>query len=195
MKKALLSVLLLGAWLPAQATLFQYSVNFSDVGEANPSPGATGVGTAVYDSVAHTLSLTASFSGLLGPVTQSHIHVSPTPFSGSGGIAVTSPSLPGFPTGITSGTYTNTLNLTLNSSFNATYLANNGGTAASAEGAFASHVAAGRAYWNIHTTYGPGGEIRGFLTLVPEPTSAALLGIGALFGAGRFLRRRKVTQS
>lgn len=190
MKKTFFAMLFAGSFLSAPAALYQYNVSFSDVGEANPSPGATGTGTVFYDDVAKTLSLSGSFSGLLGPVTQSHIHVSPTPFTGSGGIAVTSPSLPGFPTGITSGTYANTLNLTLASSFNSTYMANNGGTPLSAELAFASHAAAGRAYWNIHTTFGPGGEIRGFLTLVPEPTSAALLGLGGLVLAGRVGRRK-----
>jgi hypothetical protein len=134
------------------------------------------------------LTLNATWSGLLGPVTQSHIHVSATPFTGSGGIAVTSPSLPGFPTGGTSGTYATNMNMTLTSSFNATYLANNGGTAASAAAAFASHAAAGRAYWNIHTSFGPGGEIRGFLTAVPEPSSLAFLAVGA---AAMAIRGRK----
>ena len=175
--------------MSAQASVFLYSVSFSDVGEAQASPGATGTGTVSYDNVSQSLTLSANFSGLIGNVTQSHIHVSPTPFSGSGGIAVTSPSLPGFPTGATSGTYGNTLNLTLTSSFNATYLANNGGTAAGAESAFAAHMAAGRAYWNIHTSFGPGGEIRAFLTAVPEPSSLALLGLGA---AAIAVRSRKV---
>lgn len=174
--------------MSAKAAVFDYIVNFSDVGEANASPTATGSGTVSYDNVAHSLTLSASFSGLLGTVTQSHIHTSTTPFSGSGGIAVTSPSLPGFPTGITSGTYNNTLDLTLTSSFNATFLANNGGTAASAELAFAAALAEGRAYWNIHSTFGPGGEIRGFTTVVPEPSALAMLGLGA---AALVIRRRR----
>jgi hypothetical protein len=191
MKKLILSTLLVGGLISAQASVFLYSVSFSDVGEAQASPGATGTGTVSYDNVSQSLTLSANFSGLIGNVTQSHIHVSPTPFSGSGGIAVTSPSLPGFPTGATSGTYGNTLNLTLTSSFNATYLANNGGTAAGAESAFAAHMAAGRAYWNIHTSFGPGGEIRAFLTAVPEPSSLALLGLGA---AAIAVRSRKVVR-
>jgi hypothetical protein len=179
MKKLLLPILLVGSLMSAQASVFLYNVSFSDVGEALPSPGASGTGTVSYDDVTQSLTLNATWGGLLGNVTQSHIHVSPTPFTGSGGIAVTSPSLPSFPTGATSGTYANTLNMTLTSSFNATYLANNGGTASSAAAAFAAHMAAGRAYWNIHSSYAAGGEIRGFLTAVPEPSSLALLGLGA----------------
>ena len=34
----------------------------------------TGTGLAVYDDVAHTLALSASFSGLTGNVTQTHFH-------------------------------------------------------------------------------------------------------------------------
>jgi hypothetical protein len=188
MKRIVLTFLAVGTLLSANATIFNYSVIFTDAGEAQASPGATGTGTVSYNDVTHSLTLSASFSGLLGPVTQSHIHVSPTAFSGSGGIAVTSPSLPGFPTGITFGTYNSTMDLTLTSSFNAGYVTANGGTPASAEAAFAGHVAAGRAYWNIHTSFGPGGEIRGFLTAVPEPSTLALLGLGA---AALAIRGRK----
>jgi hypothetical protein len=65
------------------------------------------------------------------------------------------------------------------SSYNPAYVTANGGTTASAEAALAAAMAAGEAYLNIHTTVVPGGEIRGFLTLVPEPSGAALLGLGA----------------
>lgn len=185
MKKLILSIAAFASLMSAQASVFLYSVNFSDVGESLPSPGATGTGTVSYNDVTHSLTLTATFSGLLGNVTATHIHVSPTPGTGSGGIGVGNPSLLGFPTGVSSGSYGNTLDLTLTSTFNATYLANNGGTAASAEAAFAAHMAAGRAYWNIHSTYAGGGEIRGFLTAVPEPSSLAMLGLGAAVVAVR----------
>jgi hypothetical protein len=39
---------------------------------------------------------------------------------------------------------------------------------------------AGEAYLNVHSTVQPGGEIRGFLQLVPEPTSVILLSTGVL---------------
>lgn len=40
----------------------------------------------------------------------------------------------------------------------------------------------GKYYINIHTSNNGGGEIRGFLVAVPEPSSAALLAVGGLVG-------------
>jgi hypothetical protein len=48
---------------------------------------------------------------------------------------------------------------------------------------------AGTEYLNIHTQVVPGGEIRGFLTRVPEPSSLALLGAGLAALAGTAWRR------
>ena len=45
----------------------------------------TGYGTALYDDVAHTLALDASFSGLTGNTTNSHIHAATAlPFQANG---------------------------------------------------------------------------------------------------------------
>jgi len=135
-----------------------------------------------YDDVAHSLRLEVSFSGLTGTVSATHIHAATaSPFSGTAGVAVTSPSLPGFPTGVTSGNYDSTLDLTLATSFNPSYVTANGGTLASAEAAFKAAMDSGRAYWNIHTSSYAGGEIRGFLTVVPEPTTLAL-GVAGVIG-------------
>jgi hypothetical protein len=54
-----------------------------------------------------------------------------------------------------------------------------------------SNILSGRSYINFHTTQFPGGEVRGAINVVPEPSAFLLLGTGsvALFGL-RWLRRR-----
>jgi len=183
MKRVLLSVLLACAIVSTQAAVYQYDVTFAP--EAVGASGS-GTGSVFYDDIAHSLQMVANFSGLSGNVTVTHFH-GPTPSAGTGtaGVAVGNPSLPGFPTGATSGAYNQTLDLTQTTSFNGTFLGNNGGTAASAEAAFISAVNQGRAYWNIHTSTFGGGEIRGFLTAVPEPSSLVLFGLAAAAMAAR----------
>ena len=102
------------------------------------------------------------------------------------GVATQVPSFTGFPTGVTSGTFSQTLDLTLASSWNASFITTHGGTPASAEAALVGGLAAGEAYFNIHTMQFPGGEIEGFLTPVPEASSTGL----ALFGFAGLLALR-----
>jgi hypothetical protein len=180
--------------LNAQATIFMYDATLTGPNESPPnaSPG-TGLAFVNYDSVAHTLQVQFSFSGLTGTTTASHIHAATTlPGTGTAGVATPTPFFPGFVTGVTSGSYSNTLDLTLTSSFNSSYVTANGGSAAGAEAALASALAADEAYLNIHTTTFGGGEIRGFLVAVPEPSSLVLTGLGGcavIWG----LRRRKAS--
>jgi hypothetical protein len=157
--------------------------------EPTTSPG-TGYGTALYDNVAHTLTLDCNFSGLANDVgtgtTASHIHAATTlPFQGTAGVATQTPSFVGFPLNVYAGTFHSVLDLTQSSSWNPTYITNNGGSPGTAEVAFASALSTGRSYWNIHSQKFPGGEIRGFMQLVPEPASCLLLVIGlAAFACG-----------
>jgi hypothetical protein len=156
----------------------------------NGSPG-TGYGTALYDDVAHTLALNVSFSGLTGTTTASHIHAAtPNPFRQTAGVATTTPSFTGFPLGVTSGSFSNTLDLTQSTSWNPSYVSANGGTNASAEAAFVAALFANKAYWNIHTQTFTGGEIRGFMKLIPEPATLSLIGIGVA-AVGCITRRRR----
>ena len=186
---AAFAVALMGVAAPSLATVFSYSASLSGPAEfpANLSPG-TGTALVDYDNVAHTLRVQVTFSGLLGNVTASHIHsATAVPGTGTAGVATTTPTFTGFPSGVTSGTYDHTFDMTLSSSWNAAFITNNGGTPASAEAALASGLAAGKAYLNIHTSQFGGGEIRGFL--VPEPGTLVLAAAGAL--ALLPLRRRR----
>ena len=162
---------------PVQATPIVLHTTLSGLNEnpPNASPG-TGYTSVTYDDAAHTLGVHIAFSDLTGTATAAHIHccvASP----GNAGVATTTPTFPGFPLGVTSGIYDMILDLTVASSFNTAFVTANGGTLAAAEAVLVSGLLAGKAYLNIHTTYAPGGEIRGFLA-VPEPAAIALLGIG-----------------
>jgi len=193
MKKILLPILMASGLMSARAATFEYAATLSGPNEspANASPG-TGSALVDYDNVAHSLHVQVSFSGLLGTTTASHIHAATVlPGTGTAGVATTTPTFAGFPLGVTSGSYNILLDLTLASSFNGAYITANGNTTAGAEAALAAALAGGQSYLNIHTSSFGGGEIRGFLTLVPEPSSLALVGLGLAAVAARSARQKR----
>lgn len=173
------------AALAAPTTYIAFMNSAAEENPANLSPG-TGFTVVTFDPDADTLRIRGNFQNLQGTTTLAHIHA-PTvlPLTGTAGVATQTPSLTGFPLGVTSGTFDTTLNTALASSWNAAYITANGGTPAGAETAFGAALSQGRAYFNIHTSAFGGGEIRGFYVL-PEPTG--LLGLAAL---GVVTRRRR----
>jgi hypothetical protein len=171
----------------ANATIIRY---YAELGPE--AVGATGSGsvTVDYDDVANTLLINANWSGLSGLTNVSHIHCcTAVPGAGTVAVAVTPGTLPGFPAGTSSGSYTSPLlDLTASGTFTAGFINNfAGGVLANADDALLAGMNGGLAYFNIHTAAFPGGEIRGFLHQVPEPQTFWLLGLGmaGLFLAGR----------
>ncbi|WP_372617812.1 CHRD domain-containing protein [Falsiroseomonas sp.] len=157
------------------------------------APGATGSGngTVVVDPVANTLSVSFDFSGLSGVTTVAHIHCcTASPGTGTVGVAVTPGTLTGFLPGFMAGTYSNSFDTEAAATYAAGFLTGSGGgTPAGAEAALIAGMLAGTAYINIHSSTFGGGEIRGFLTAVPEPASLGLFAVG-LAGFAALRRRR-----
>lgn len=172
----------------ASATLLSYTATLDGAAESPPnaSPGS-GLALVTIDTIAHTMSVNITFANLLGPATAAHIHCcTAAAGSGNAGVATTVPTFPGFPLGVTSGSYVHLFDMTDLATWNPAFVTAEGGTAAAAEAALLVGLAGDLAYVNIHTTFAPGGEIRGFLTpvaqSVPEPASVLLaaLALGAL---------------
>lgn len=182
--------LLLGASLAASAHTVIYSATLTGPEEAPPN-ASPGIGATIvtFDLDLVTMRVQAIFAGLDGTTAAAHIHCcTAAPGSGTAGVATAVPSFPGFPLGVTTGTYDATFDMTDAASYNPAFISSNGGSVSSAMNALIAGLDAGTAYFNVHSTSFPGGEIRGFLAAptpapVPLPAAGWLLGT-ALIGLG-----------
>jgi hypothetical protein len=137
----------------------------------SPPTGSTALGhvVVIIDEDLHRMQILTEFVGLAGAVTEAHLH-GPTAevFAGTASAITPSPAPSGFPTGITSGTYTSTLfDLESASSYDPAFVAAHGPLVTDSMQAMFDALDTGTAYFDIHTSAFPNGEIRGFVVFVP----------------------------
>ena len=160
-----LSVIAVGLWASlAQATTLEFDANLDALQETPPNASpATGFGSLFLDDTNGNWSITNGvFQDLTAAATAAHIH---------------GPAPAGTPAGIIAG-------LTVTPATAGTFTGSGTFTAAQM-----ADLINGLYYINIHSGNFPGGEIRGQLLQVPEPSSAALVGLGISVLAS--LRRRR----
>lgn len=145
---ALAIAALLFAAAPASAVIIQMHATLDGAQEVPPvATAGTGTATITFDTVSNLLSWTITFSGLTGTTTDAHFH-GPAPIGVLAGIRVPIPHTDG----LTADTLV-------------------GSAVISA--LFETELLAELWYINIHSTFKPGGEIRG--QVLPEPGTIALL--------------------
>lgn len=176
----------------AYAIPIPFVSHLSGTSEVPPvsTPG-TGFTTVVLDPTARTIQIDATFTGLTSPTNAAHIHCC-APAGTNVGVATTIPAFPGFPLGVTAGNYSSAVfDLTQPLIYNPAFVTLQGGLT-QAEAALITGMLNGLSYLNIHTVNFPGGEIRGQLEPVPEPTTLLLFGTTAAgLGLARWRRWRR----
>ena len=160
------AVLIAGlASAPAAVTDFTFLNGFSGANESSPngSIGTFGINTLQFDDTPATpgpsglfgtFTLNVTFGGLLGDATAAHIH-------GLAPVGINAAPLQGL-------TFTPASAGTIS------------GTWAPVSIAEVNGLFAGQTYLNLHSTTFGGGEWRAQLVTVPEPSTWALLGLGAV---------------
>jgi hypothetical protein len=148
--------------------------------EQEPPPpvrisNGSGFGTVVLDSTETMLSVNMTWQDLNVAAAASHIHCCAGPGFNAGVAIDFVPA--GFPSAI-SGSFSHVFDLTDAASYGAGFLTTHSGDVDAARSAVVAGLLGGLTYLNIHTPMPlgyPGGEIRGQLHVIPEPSSALLL--------------------
>jgi hypothetical protein len=164
----------------------------ADLSGANEIPvvvsTATGVADVYFDTIAHTVQVNITWTGLTGTTTAAHIHAPGTaaqisaaiPFNGTWGVATQPGTFVGFPTGTTSGSYTGAAYSSTDvANYTAGYVAANGATGVAAEAALLGYLLSGKTYLNVHSSFATGGEIKGYLQYVDSGSNTRLINVSA----------------
>jgi hypothetical protein len=169
--RMIIAVLLCSAALVSAQSLFTASLD----GAQDGGGARQGTGFVNLSLTGNTLTLNGAFSGITTPSTAAHIHGPSGPFPQSAGV-IYNLGGPVIPIGVTSGNINGSVTL-----------ADIGTYTLSQQLADLNNS---RWYVNIHDSTFPGGEIRGAIVPVPEPSTWALMGFSAL-GLIWSLRRKK----
>ncbi|HWW03037.1 MAG TPA: CHRD domain-containing protein [Candidatus Acidoferrum sp.] len=158
-----LAAVLVARMATAQGTFQAILLGSSEVGPTGST--ATGIGTVVLNAAGTQITVDESWTGLTAPATASHIH-GPASTSQNAGVLIPFSGVPA----ATAGSIPEQV-----FSITPTQV---------------GYLESGQLYMNVHTSTFPGGEIRGQLLAVPEPTTAALLGLGLAAGAWGLRKKR-----
>lgn len=175
MKTLICSLILAGATVVAQAQSFIGVLDAAQDGGGN----RTGSGIFHLTLSENVMTITGTFAGLSGVAVNAHIH-GPSPAGQNSGV------LYGLFNQITLGpeNKSGTINTTVS-------LVNNPNNTAFDIPTQLGQLNSGQWYFNIHSSTFGGGEIRGQILLVPEPSTVAL-GIAGLIGLGLWQLRRRL---
>ncbi len=122
------------------------------------------------------MSISVEFDGLLSTTTAAHVHCC-TAVAGAGmvPVATITPSIPGFPESVSSGSCSMVFDTLLASTYRTGFITASPGTPGTAEAALLSSLRAGRACFSVHRQMFSGREIRDFLAPAPQALPIAAL--------------------